>query len=90
MNNLSLSEPKLKGSLFLQCQWLKTRRAVSSAVALIVVGIMHTSDPRQLVMERMQWYPLSVGIGLMKSSAKLLPCLSSIGSGCKGPGGLVV
>ena len=78
------------GRPFLQYQWLKNRSARFLAVMSVHVGMIHTSDPSRLVIERIQSKRLSRGRGPIKSMATLSPWSSGIGRGCKEPAGFLV
>ena len=80
----------LDGRPFLQYQELKKMMARSSAMMLVLVGTMRTSDPSLSVMVSIQSYPVSNGSGPMKSIAIEEPCWSGMGSGWSGPAGCVV
>lgn len=89
MKSLSRTETILSGSPFSQYQWSKKREARASAVKSVQVGISRTSDPRRSVIVSRQLKPLSRGKGPTKSIATLSRRLSGIGSGCRGPAGLL-
>lgn len=78
------------GSPFSQYQLLKKTTASSSAMRVVLVGIIRTSEFKRSVIVRIQSKLLSGGSGLMKSMETELQCSSGIGNGCKGPEGLEV
>ena len=78
------------GSPFSQYQLSKKRTASSSAVRVVLVGIIRTSEFKRSVIVRIQSKPLSGGSGPMKSMETDSQRSSGIGKGCKGPEGLDV
>ena len=88
--SLSRSEIISKGRPFSQYQFSKKRMAQPSAVRVVFVGMIRTSEWRRSVMVKMQSNPLSMGKGPMKSSEIESQRSSGTGRGCKGPEGFVV
>jgi hypothetical protein len=88
--SLSLLETMSVGIPFSQYHLLKNIPARSSAVMLIVVGMICISALRWLVIVSMQSKLPSIGSGPMKSMAMLHPHTSGTGNGCRGPGSLDV
>jgi hypothetical protein len=90
INNLLQSEIISSGRPFLQHQFSKKRIAQSSAVRVVCVGMMHTSEWSRSVIINIQSKPLSIGKGPMKSIKIESPQSSGTGRGCRGPVGLDV
>ena len=88
--SLSRSDTISRGRPFSQYQCLKNRCAISSAVNVVVVGMMRILDPRWSVNVMMLLWPPSGGNGPMKSIATESQWLSGMGSGCSGPIGFDV
>lgn len=67
MKSLSRSEIMSRGKPFSQYQFSKNNMAHASAVNVVWVGMIRTSELRRSVIVRMQSYPLSTGKGPTKS-----------------------
>lgn len=86
----SLSEIMSRGNPFLQYQCVKNNSAKASAVNVVVVGIIHMSDPNQSLMVRIVLNLPSFSKGPMKSIVTELQHPLGTGRGCNGPRGFVV
>jgi hypothetical protein len=80
-NNLSWSEIILRWRPFSQYQCSKNSTTRSSAVSVVLVGIIWMLEPSQSVMVRIQSWPSSRGNGMTKSMATLSPCSLGTGKG---------
>ena len=89
-NNLSRSEIISMGRPFSQYQLSKKSTASSSAVRVVVVGMIRMSELRRSVIVRIQSKLLSRGKGPIKSIETESQRSSGIGKGCRGPCGLEV
>ena len=70
---------------FSQYHSLKNSSASCSAVSVVVVGMIRTSDPSQSMKVTMLLKPSSVGSGPMKSMATGSQRSLGTGRGCRGP-----
>ena len=82
---LSQSDIILSGRPFLQYQCLKKSSANFSAESVVVVGMIHMSDPRWSVNVMKLLYPSSRGSGPTKSMATESHLLLGTGRGCSRP-----